>query len=170
MSYMLWDWGNKIEEYMLNETAVTNTFVPIINDSIATILVPIISASIAAGGLIYTGLSYRDNTKAKYLQVLRDFDNEISEIESSQERNTYYERFIAKYLNVHERLAFLTINKKIPNDLARYYDSSFAATLGILDIPEYAKYKENVTNIIKWCEEQGIQKSEAPPSYSESKK
>lgn len=155
---------------MLNDTSITCTLVSAASSSIVSMVVPIISASIAAGGLIFTGLSYRENTKARYLQVLRDFDNEISEIESSQDRNSYYERFAARYLNVHERLAFLTLNKKIPNDLAKYYDSSFSAALGIVDLPEYSHYKEDVTHLIEWCKKKKIEKGDAPPSYDQSVK
>jgi len=136
-----------------------------IENFVTSVIVPIVSASIASGGLIFTGLSYRNNTKAKYLQVLREFDNEISEIEMSSERNHNYPQFAARYLNIHERLAFLAQNRKIPSDLAGYYNSSFSAALGILNMKEYQKYIEDVENLTCWCKMNGIEVGDPPESF-----
>ena len=57
------------------------------------IIVAIIGAFSAAGGLIFTAISYRANAHARYLEVLRQFDNEIASIETSQERNDNYDLF-----------------------------------------------------------------------------
>lgn len=131
-------------------------------NSTVIIIVPIISASIAAAGLIFTGLSYQNNTKARYLQVLREFDNEISELEMSQTRISNYDQFVARYLNVHERLAFLAQNRKIPSDLANYYDSSFAASLGILQMPKYQHHATGLDNLTCWCKMNGIEPGTPP--------
>lgn len=139
------------------------------SDPIA-LIVAIIGAFSAAGGLIFTGLSYRANTNARYLEVLRNFDNEISTIETSQERNDNYDLFAGRYLNVHERLAFLSVNSKIPKDLARYYDSSFSSALGILQIEKYRHYRQEVTNLVKWCGDNNIRPGEAPQPHPEVKR
>lgn len=116
--------------------------------------------------MIFTGLSYQNNTKARYLQVLREFDNEISELEMSPTRNNNYDQFVVRYLNVHERLAFLAQNRKIPSDLAGYYDSSFSVALVILQKPEYQKYVDDVDNLVCWCKVNGIKPGDSPEPYS----
>ena len=67
---------------------------------------------------------------------------------------------------MHERLAFLAQNRKIPADLAGYYDSIFSAALGILHLPEYQKHKNDVDNLTCWCKMNEIEVGEPPESFS----
>jgi len=128
-----------------------------------------IGAFAAAGGLIFTGLSYRQNSKSRYLQILKEFDNEITLLENSQQRNTDYPSFGAKYLNIHERIAYLALKRVIPNNIARYFDSSFAASLGILQKKEFERYADDLKNLLKWCKKKRILPSAAPEPHSQTK-
>ena len=49
-------------------------------------IVVLISAVIATGGLIYTAKSYRQNSDAKFIEIFKDIDKEISELEHNRDR------------------------------------------------------------------------------------
>jgi len=49
-------------------------------------IVVLISAVIATGWLIYTAKSYRQNSDAKFIEIFKDIDKEISELENNRDR------------------------------------------------------------------------------------
>lgn len=119
-----------------------------------------IAATVAAIGLIFNALSHRQDANSRILLVIRDFANEIEKLEDSTDRNSseHFDIFAKKYLNLHDRIAFLALKNKIPNDLVRYFKYSFQASLGILERNEYSSWKTEFNEyLIKWCTKQGIQ-------------
>ena len=129
------------------------------------IILSTIGTFTAAGGLIFNALSYRAQARAQNLQVITDFDHEFTKLEASQERNEDYDMFAAKYLNVGERVAFLSANDIIPADMARYFDDKFRACLGILEKDTYAHYRTDLPSLLKWCEERDLKPRPAPEPY-----
>jgi hypothetical protein len=51
--------------------------------------------------------------------------------------------------------------KFIPNDVAKYFELHFAATLALLK----EQFKNGVIDLIEWCKEQNIKASSAPEPY-----
>jgi hypothetical protein len=68
--------------------------------------------------------SYDLTSNSQYSQLLRDFDNDITGLEESQQRNNDHRIFTQKYLNVHERLAYLAVNDLIPSNVATYFSDT----------------------------------------------
>lgn len=134
-----------------------------------------ISATAAAIGLIFTASSYKANAKAINLQVLRQVASEIEILEDSDDRNSErfenFAIFVTKYLNLHDRIAYLAIEKSIPNKTARYFDISFQAALGLLErkefvnmIPTYREY------LMRWCLMNNLKPTDAiVPKYKSDK-
>jgi flagellar biosynthesis/type III secretory pathway chaperone len=125
-----------------------------------------ISGAIFGGlSLIFTGLSYRHDAKSRYLENLTKLSNEISGLESSQQRNKDYQLFGAKYLLLLDRLANLALKKIIPKDLAGYFNENFAAALGLLSKNQFKQYTSEVSNLTEWCTKNNIQAGKAPESH-----
>ncbi len=81
--------------------------------------IAVIGTVIAAGGLFYTGYAQRVETKSKYVELINDFDDQISQKEKSPVRTNDYAVFAAEYLNIHEKIAHLVIKKIIPKEIAK---------------------------------------------------
>ncbi|MEW5839628.1 hypothetical protein [Nitrososphaera sp.] len=99
---------------------------------------------------------------------MTDLSKEITALESSQERNKDYDLWGAKYLALHDRIAYLAVKKVIPNDVARYFDANFAAALALVKEQRFQKYESGLGSLIHWCNSNNIQSSVAPKPYSES--
>jgi hypothetical protein len=128
-----------------------------------------ISGAIFGGlALVFTGLSYREDSKSRYLENLTKISNEIAALESSQERNKDYQLFGAKYLLLLDRLANLALRKIIPEHLARYFDQNFAAALGLLSKDQFKQYSNDVVHLTTWCNNKNIRAGTAPEPHPSS--
>jgi hypothetical protein len=77
-------------------------------------IIATISALAATVGLLYSPISYRGAARFQYYQMMKDVDDERTTLEDSEERKnvrTYY-IYAYKYLNLAERLAYLSIKKE----------------------------------------------------------
>ena len=124
--------------------------------------IAVIGTVIAAGGLFYTGYAQRVETKSKYVELINDFDDQISQKEKSPVRTNDYAVFAAEYLNIHEKIAHLVIKKIIPKEIAKYFVSSFEACRGILADPLYSKYADDLTYLVKWCKVNNVKVGPKP--------
>jgi hypothetical protein len=97
--------------------------------------------------------------------VLNELHAEITSLDGSQERNYDYDLFAVKYLNLHDRIAYLAIKKVIPKDIARFFDSTFEKALALLQKESFKKYEADMSSLIQWCNKQGITSSSAPEPY-----
>jgi len=127
-------------------------------------IVSLLSASIAAGGLVFVALSFRANAKAKQLEVIKKIQDEITKLETSKERQSRgnYRVFAVQYLNTHNRLAYLVSKKILPNHLAKFYEPNFKAAYGLLQLDEYKKYVPEQQFLIDWCTENNITPGDPP--------
>jgi hypothetical protein len=110
----------------------------------------------AAIGLIYSGLSYRQSTKEKYVSDLKEFDAEITQIEESEESSKDYSIFLKKYLNCLDKLAFLALRNFLPSDIPFYFKYCYAKAMRNLEDPQYEKYKPGVEYLVEWCKKNKI--------------
>lgn len=126
------------------------------------VYVAAIAASAAAGGLIYNGFSYRKSLKVQEMQLLKNFSDELSNLELSKERDRDYPVFAVQYLNVLDRISYLTLKKLIPKHIPVYFKDNFSAGLGILEKSEFKKYEESMGYLIQWCNQNNIEATKAP--------
>ena len=86
--------------------------------------------------VLITWKNIRENTKATYSQLLRGFHEDLTTRlnKNSVLRTTEdCERYANDYLNTVDEIAFLDINQKIPQDIAKYLRRFFAYGLNIID-------------------------------------
>jgi len=119
------------------------------------------SAIFAGIGLIFNALSHRNDTNSRNLQVVRDFASTIEELEDSKDRNSKNKKafavFAKKYLNLHDRIAYLAIKRAISRDLAMYFNYSFSAAIGILERDDFKDWKNEFdVYLLPWCKLQCI--------------
>jgi hypothetical protein len=127
-----------------------------------TTVISVISAFVAAGGLFYSSRAYGQTARTNYFQLIKVIEDELSSLETSRERNEKHELFSIKYLNLHERLAYLADKNLIHKDIVRYFEDSFQATRGLLNLPVYEKYKKQYFFLDKWCTSEQIIKGQPP--------
>jgi len=118
-----------------------------------------ITAAAAAGGLIYTARSVRQQTKSQYAQILKDLQQELHELQE-QRKQLGEEIFFVKYLNVLDRIAYLSLKRSIPNDIPDYFRLHYALSLKKLEEAELQKYKTDANYLIEWCKKHGVKKEE----------
>ncbi len=100
------------------------------------ILVSSATATILAFMVLITWKNIKENTKATYAQLLRRFHEDLT---TRLNKNSVLktpedcERYANDYLNTVDEIAFLDINKKIPQDIAKYLSRFFAYGLNIID-------------------------------------
>lgn len=134
---------------------------PIISTGNAILL---LSACIAGGGLIFTGKTFRENARAKQLEVIKSIQDEITTLETSKERQSKsnYPVFAVQYLNTHNRLAFLVQKENLSKDVALFYTPNFKAALGILQLDDYKQYEPEMGYLTKWCSQNNITPGDHP--------
>lgn len=134
--------------------------------SIIAIIVSSVTATILAFMVLITWKNIRDNTKATYAQLLRGFHEDLT---SRLDKNSVLkttedcERYANDFLNTVDAIAFLDINKKIPQDIAKYLRRFFAYGLNIIDWyngmvgEDFLKTaKNNWPNYFLYCEKHKI--------------
>ena len=100
------------------------------------ILVSSATAIILAFMVLITWKNIRENTKATYSQLLRGFHEDLTtrlNKNSILKTTEDCERYANDYLNTVDEIAFLDINQKIPQDIAKYLRRFFAYGLNIID-------------------------------------
>ena len=126
--------------------------------------IALVAVAVSTGGLIYTGRKFSRDAKIHELKLLKGIQDELEELETSDERNdkNNYAIFAVQYLNALDRLAFLGIKGYVDNDLIEYFKPNFEAALGILDKTEFKdRVKENAS-LVKWTKDNNISKGIAP--------
>jgi hypothetical protein len=119
-------------------------------------IISAISAFAASGALIYNAFSYIQTSRNQYLQLVKSVDDEITALETSKEREENHFIFSQKYLNVHERLAYLGIKKLIPKDVVRYFQLSFERSRGLLALDEFKQTRDQYIWFNEWCKREKI--------------
>lgn len=98
--------------------------------------------------------------------MLKEFYDEITSLESSQERNYDSDLFAGKYLNLHDRIAYLAIKKIVPEDIAMYFKSTFEIALALLQNEPYkGRYEKDMKSLTAWCYKQRIKASTPPEPH-----
>ena len=104
--------------------------------SIVAIMVSSATAIILAFMVLITWKNIRENTNATYSQLLRGFQEDLTtrlNKNSILKTTEDCERYANDYLNTVDEIAFLAINRKIPQGIARYLRRFFAYGLNIID-------------------------------------
>lgn len=140
------------------------------------IIVAIISAIGVIGALIFNGLTHLKETKSQHYQAFKDLEEEFTKIQEEfpkirkwdndhalviqkQSENDFVSvnMFRWKYVQFHEKVAHLAIQKIISKEIARYYHTTFPYALRYVDLvldPE--KVKSTCTFLYQWCEKEKI--------------
>ena len=120
----------------LNLADVTLQMPQSIDLSIIAIMVSSATAIILAFMVLITWKNIRENTNATYSQLLRGFQEDLTtrlNKNSILKTTEDCERYANDYLNTVDEIAFLAINGKIPQGIARYLGRFFAYGLNIID-------------------------------------
>jgi len=114
-----------------------------------------ITAIGVAGGLIINGLSTRSKTKNKYYQILKELQAEFDIINAMNHDDSDY---ITKFINLHEKIAHLSIKKIISSDIASYFDGTFPRALLFASQTSisYTADKAQVPNLYQYCKNKKI--------------
>ena len=116
-----------------------------------------------------TWKSINQNTKATYAQLLRSFHEDLTQRLNKNvilKTTEDCERYANDFLNTLDEIAFLTKNKKIPEDMAIYLHRFFGYGLVIIDWydkmigEDFQKIaKQNWPNIFSFCQQYSIMKN-----------
>lgn len=130
------------------------------------IIVSCITATILASLVIITWKNIHENTKATYSQLLRGFQEDLTtrlNKNSVLKTTEDCERYANDYLNTVDEIAFLDINGKTPQGIAKYLERFFAYGLNIIDWfdnlvgEDFLKTaKKNWPNYFLYCEKYKI--------------
>ena len=104
--------------------------------SIIAITVSSVTATILAFMVLITWKNIRESTKATYSQLLRGFHEDLTtrlNKNSVLKTTEDCERYANDYLNTVDEIAFLDMNGKIPQGIAKYLGRFFAYGLNIVD-------------------------------------
>jgi len=113
-----------------------------------------LSGAIFAGlGLIFNGLSLRQNSRSKYLDVLSQLHKEVSNLDNNK-KDPISDEWLRNYLNLHDRIAYLAINKIIPESIATFFNPTFSASLTYLQ--HYKTISNYLPSLTEWCNKQNI--------------
>ncbi len=134
--------------------------------SLIAILVSSVTATILASLVIITWKSIHENTRATYSQLLRGFQEDLTtrlNKNSVLKTTEDCERYANDYLNTVDEIAFLDINGKIPQGIAKYLERFFAYGLNIIDWFDHLvgedflkTAKTNWPNYFLYCEKHKI--------------
>ena len=148
---------------------LANTFLQTsqgIDLSIVAITVSSATAAILAFMVLITWKNVRESTKATYSQLLREFHEDLTtrlNKNSVLKTTEDCERYANDYLNTVDKIAFLDMNGKIPQGIAKYLGRFFAYSLNIIDWhndmigEDFLKTaKKNWPNYFLYCEKYKI--------------
>lgn len=134
--------------------------------SLIAIVVSSVTATILASMVIITWKNIHENTKATYSQLLRGFQEDLTtrlNKNSVLKTTEDCERYANDYLNTVDEIAFLDINGKIPQGIAKYLGRFFAYGLNIIDWFDHLvgedflkTAKKNWPNYFLYCEKYKI--------------
>lgn len=134
----------------------------IVDLSVIAIIVSTVTATILASLVIITWKNIRENTNATYSQLLRGFHEDLTtrlNKNSILKTTEDCKRYANDYLNTVDEIAFLDINGKIPQGIAKYLGRFFAYGLSIIDWydsmvgEDFLKTaKKNWPNYFRYCE------------------
>ena len=79
----------------------------------------------------------KDESNSRYAQILRDFNRDIIEHEKSEPdckdpltADEQFKDFVIYYINILQTIAYLNLKKKIPDDIADYFEREFELANG----------------------------------------
>lgn len=130
------------------------------------VLIGFTGAVFAGIGLIFNGLAHKAEANSRFFETSARIYNDITKLESSQERNSDRRMAGAKYLSYLDNLAMLATKRKIPKKVAEYFNTQFGTGLALLEEEDFRVYdprqnKESsntVKYLVKWCEKYKIDK------------
>jgi len=130
------------------------------------IIISSITATIFVITLLLTWKNVRENTKATYSQLLREFHEDLTnrlDKNSILKTTEDCQRYANDYLNTVDQIAFLDIHKKIPVGIAKYLNRFFAYGLIIIDWYDHMvgedfnqTAKKNWPNYFLYCQKYNI--------------
>ena len=136
------------------------------NLAIMAIIVSSATTTVLAFLFIITWKSMRENTKMIYSQLLRGFHEDLTirlDKNSILKTTEDCQRYANDYLNTVDQIAFLDLNKKIPQGIATYLGRFFSYGLNIIDWyngmigEDFLKTaKKNWPNYFRYCETHNI--------------
>ena len=109
-------------------------------------LIPLLGSGIVAIVLSLAFVMNRNAIKvdsdAKYAQLLRDLDKDITELENSEKNISSLNEFLdyaIDFTNNLERIAYLHNKKKIPDDIIDYFEYKFSYGMALDEFVEKHK-------------------------------
>ena len=134
--------------------------------SVIAIMISSTTAAILAFMVLITWKSIRESTKATYSQLLRGFHEDLTirlNKNSVLKTTEDCKRYANDYLNTVDEIAFLDMNEKIPQGIAKYLGRFFSYGLNIIDWhndmvgEDFLKTaKKNWPNYFRYCEKYNI--------------
>jgi hypothetical protein len=123
------------------------------------LIISAISASSAAGGLIFNGLAHLKESKTKHYQIMKDLQIEFDVIETKypgkNEINKETKEVLSykrDYCGFFEKLAYMRNNGIVPEKVAEYYDTGFQVALMYLEkLSIREEIESGLNNMMDWC-------------------
>lgn len=115
-----------------------------------TIIISLLTAIGVTGGLIFNGLMTRNHNKNQHYQILKELQDEFNKIDSMDQKSNGYK---VHFVNFHEKIAHLGLNRIIPNEVISYFDGTFPRALLMIksELVQDATTISKVPNLILWC-------------------
>ena len=106
------------------------------------------------------------SAKIFYYQIIKDFTDQIQDLQASNIRNTDHRLFAIKYLNIFDRLIYLADKNVIQQtDLSIYFQNNIRGARGLFEMKEYRGYLKQFKDFNDWCDKAGIEAGPPPLSY-----
>lgn len=132
---------------------ISNTSEPISTKDIIGWIVTFVSVGVAAFGSIYTGKSYRQDSNAKFIEIFKEMDNEITKLENNKERKNPKKRLTweSNCLNALDRYSSIFMLKRLPSDIIDHFQESFSYALYIINNSSNSKSRQSFSKITDLC-------------------
>ena len=138
----------------------------VIDLSLVAILISSTTTIIFGIMVVITWKNIRENTNSTYSQLLRSFHEDLTirlNKNSILKTTEDCQRYANDYLNTVDEIAFLDMNNRIPQGIAKYLERFFAYGLNIIDWyndmvgEDFAKTaKKNWPNYFAYCKKCNI--------------
>jgi hypothetical protein len=106
------------------------------------------------------------SAKVYYYQIMKDFSDQIQDLQGSDKRNKDHRSFSIRYLNIFDRLVYLA-NKDViqQKDVLAYFEDSIRGAKGLFEMKEYGDYLKRFKELNDWCDNAKIAAGPPPLPY-----
>jgi hypothetical protein len=106
------------------------------------------------------------SAKVHYYEIIKDFSEQIQDLEGSDKRNKDHRSFAIRYLNILDRLVYLADKDVIQGEyIIKYFRNSIGGAMGLFEMKEYSSYLNKFKDLNYWCVREGIEAAPPPLPY-----